>query len=132
MMPAPLIKNENDWVDAGVRQNLLDAVNSGSDWITFGNGSQATEHVGMPEAAAKRFYDQQVPLSVERVLRKLSREARTEFPELQDVEFVDGQPVKGLRITPELREALIQNGLPSFRDGGMVTASEYLLAGRQY
>jgi hypothetical protein len=132
MMPAPLIKNENDWVDAGVRQNLLDAVNSGSDWITFGNGSQAVEHVGMPEAAAKRFYDQQVPLSVERVLRKLSREARTEFPELQDVEFVDGQPVKGLRITPELREALIQNGLPSFRDGGMVTASEYLLAGRQY
>jgi hypothetical protein len=119
--PAPLIKNENDWVDAGVRQNLLDAVNSGSDWITFGNGSQATEHVGMPEAAAKRFYDQQVPLSVERVLRKLSREARTEFPELQDVEFVDGQPVKGLRITPELREALIQNGLPSFRDGGMVS-----------
>jgi hypothetical protein len=132
MMPAPLIKNENDWVDAGVRQNLLDAVNSGSDWITFGNGSQAVEHVGMPEAAAKRFYDQQVPLSVERVLRKLSREAGVEFPELQDVEFVDGQPVKGLRITPELREALIQNGLPSFRDGGMVTASEYLLAGRQY
>ena len=75
----------------------------------------------MPKAAAKRFYDQQVPLSVERVLRKLSREARTEFPELQDVEFVDGQPVKGLRITPELREALIQNGLPSFRDGGMVS-----------
>jgi hypothetical protein len=67
----------------------------------------------MPKAAAKRFYDRQVPLSVERVLRKLSREARTEFPELQDVEFVDGQPVKGLRITPELREALIQNGLPS-------------------
>ena len=121
MMPAPLIKNENDWVDAGVRQNLLDAVNSGSDWITFGNGSQAVEHVGMPKAAAERFYDRQVPLSVERVLRKLSREARTEFPELQDVEFVDGQPVKGLRITPELREALIQNGLPSFRDGGMVS-----------
>jgi hypothetical protein len=119
--PAPLIKNENDWVDAGVRQNLLDAVNSGSDWITFGNGSQATEHVGMPEAAAKRFYDQQVPLSVERVLRKLSREAGVEFPELQQVPFVDGQTVRGLRITPELREALIQKGLPSFRDGGMVS-----------
>ena len=130
--PAPLIKNENDWVDAGVRQNLLDAVNSGSDWITFGNGSQATEHVGMPEAAAKRFYDQQVPLSVERVLRKLSREAGVEFPELQQVPFVDGQTVRGLRITPELREALIQKGLPSFRDGGSVTASEYLLPSRHY
>jgi hypothetical protein len=130
--PAPLVKNENDWVDAGVRQNLLDAVNSGSDWITFGNGRQATQHVGMPKAAAKRFYDQQVPLSVERVLRKLSREAGVEFPELQQVPFVDGQTVRGLRITPELREALIQNGLPSFRDGGAVTASEYLLPSRHY
>lgn len=130
--PAPLIKNENDWVDAGVRQNLLDAVNSGSDWITFGNGLQANQHVGMPRAAAERFYDRQVPLSVERVLRKLSREAGVEFPELQDVPFVDGQTVKGLRITPELRETLIQNGLPSFRDGGTVTASEYLLAGKQF
>jgi hypothetical protein len=130
--PAPLVKKQDDWVDAGVRQNLLDAVNAGSDWITFGNGSQANRHSGMPKAAAKRFYDNDVPLSVERVLRKLSREAGVEFPELQDVPFVDGETVKGLRITPELREALLQNGLPSFRDGGMVTASEYLLAGRQY
>jgi hypothetical protein len=130
--PVPLFKKQDDWVDAGVRQNLLDAVNAGSDWITFGNGIQASRFIGMPEAAAKRFYDNDVPLSVERVLRKLSREAGVEFPELQDVPFVDGETVKGLRITPELREALLKNGLPSFRDGGMVTASEYLLAGRQY
>jgi hypothetical protein len=119
--PVPLFKKQDDWVDAGVRQNLLDAVNAGSDWITFGNGIQASTWIGMPEAAAKRFYDNDVPLSVERVLRKLSREARTEFPELQDVPFVDGETVKGLRITPELREALLKNGLPSFRDGGMVS-----------
>jgi hypothetical protein len=130
--PAPLVKKQDDWVDAGVRQNLLDAVNAGSDWITFGNGSQANWHSGMPKAAAERFYDNDVPKSVERVLRKLSREAGVEFPELQDVPFVDGETVKGLRITPELREALLQNGLPSLRDGGMVTASEYLLAGRQF
>jgi hypothetical protein len=127
--PAPLVKKQDDWVDAAVRQNLLDAVNAGSDWITFGNGSQANRHSGMPKAAAERFYDNDVPKSVERVLRKLSREAGVEFPELQDVPFVDGETVKGLRITPELREALLQNGLPSLRDGGMVTASEYLLAG---
>ena len=50
--PAPLVKKQDDWVDAGVRQNLLDAVNAGSDWITFGNGSQANWHSGMPKAAA--------------------------------------------------------------------------------
>ena len=118
--PAPLLKNENDWVDAGVRQNLIDAVNAGSDWITFGNGRQANRHVYMPLEAAKRFYDKQVPASVERVLRKLSREANAEFPELQDVPFVDGDTVKGLRITPELREAIINVGLPSFKDGGLI------------
>jgi hypothetical protein len=130
--PAPFVKNENDWVDAGVRQNLLDAVNSGSEWITFGNASQAAEHISMPKAAAERFYDNQVPLAVERVLRKFSREAGIDTPKLQDVPFVDGQMVKGLRLTPELRKALIETQLPSFRDGGMVTAGEHLLASRQY
>jgi hypothetical protein len=130
--PAPFIKKENDWVDAGVRQNLLDAVNSGSEWITFGNSHQAAEHIHMPYAAAERFYDNQVPLAVERVLRKFSREAGIDTPKLQDVPFVDGQMVKGLRLTTELRKALIKTGLPSFRDGGMVTAGEHLLASRQY
>jgi hypothetical protein len=130
--PAPFVKKENDWVDAGVRQNLLDAVNSGSEWITFGNAHQAAEHISMPYAAAERFYDNQVPLAVERVLRKFSREAGIDTPKLQDVPFVDGQMVKGLRLTPELRKALIETQLPSFRDGGMVTAGEHLLASRQY
>ena len=130
--PAPFVKNENDWVDAGVRQNLLDAVNSGSEWITFGNASQAAEHIGMPKAAAERFYDNQVPLAVERVLGKFSRESGIDTPKLQDVPFVDGQMVKGIRLTPELRKALIETQLPSFRDGGMVTAGEHLLASRQY
>lgn len=130
--PAPLLKNENDWVDAGVRQNLLDAVNSGSDWITFGNGRQAAQHVGMPLHAAERFYDKQVPKSVERVLRKLSREAGIEMPELQSVPFVDGDDVRGLQITPQLREALLEIGLPSFRQGGLVTAGEALMSAKQY
>ena len=130
--PAPFVKKENDWVDAGVRQNLLDAVNSGSEWITFGNASQAAEHISMPKAAAERFYDNQVPLAVERVLRKFSRESGIDTPKLQDVPFVDGQMVKGVQLTPELRKALIETQLPSFRDGGMVTAGEHLLASRQY
>jgi hypothetical protein len=58
---APYVRRENDWVDAAVRQNLLDAVNSGSDWITFGNGKQANKHSFMPLEAAKSFYDVRVP-----------------------------------------------------------------------
>jgi hypothetical protein len=58
---APYVRRENDWVDAAVRQNLLDAVNSGSDWITFGNGQQAHTHSKMPLEAAKSFYDTASP-----------------------------------------------------------------------
>jgi len=126
--PAPFVKNENDWIDAGVRQNLLDAVNSGSEWITFGNGLQAHQHVRMPLEPAKRFYDQQVPKSVERVLKKFAREAGIDAPKLVDVPFVDGQTVKGLQNTPELRQAIMELGLPGFRDGGMVTAAEALMS----
>jgi hypothetical protein len=130
--PAPFMKNENDWIDAGVRQHLVDAVNSGSEWITFGNGRQAAQKpphgVNMPEKAAKRFYDQQVPASVERVLKKFARDAGIDPPKLVDVPFVDGDTVRGFQITPELRQALIERGLPAFRDGGEVSVGPGALA----
>lgn len=121
MHPAPYVKNENDWLDLGVRQNLIDAVNSGSDWITFGNGAQANRHIGMPIEAARRFYDQQVPKSVERVLKKFAREADIEMPQLQKTPFVDGEEVLGFKLTPEFREAMRKTNLPSFKDGGLVS-----------
>jgi hypothetical protein len=118
---APYVRRENDWVDAAVRQNLLDAVNSGSDWITFGNGQQAHTHISMPLKAAKSFYDSRVPKRIEDVLRRFANEAGIDAPTLESVPFVDGSDVRGLRITPEFREALLRTGLPSYRFGGIVS-----------
>jgi hypothetical protein len=118
---APYVRRENDWVDAAVRQNLLDAVNSGSDWITFGNGQQAHTHIFMPLKAAKSFYDNRVPKRIEDVLRRFASEAGIDAPTLESVPFVDGSDVRGLRITPEFREALLRTGLPSYRFGGIVS-----------
>jgi hypothetical protein len=118
---APYVRRENDWVDAAVRQNLLDAVNSGSDWITFGNGQQAHEHIKMPLEAAKSFYDSRVPKRIEDGLRRFANEAGIDAPTLESVPFVDGSDVRGFRITPEFREALLRNGLPSYRFGGIVS-----------
>jgi hypothetical protein len=118
---APYVRRENDWVDAGVRQNLLDAVNSGSDWITFGNGQQAHEHIKMPLEAAKSFYDSRVPKRIEDVLRRFANQAGIDAPTLESVPFVDGSDVRGFRITPEFREALLRTGLPSYRFGGIVS-----------
>jgi len=120
---APYVKNENDWLDLGVRQNLIDAVNSGSDWVTFSTGEQASRHIGMPRGAAERFYDEQVPKSVDRVLKKFAREAEIEIPKLQKTPFVDGDKVLGFKLTPEFREAMRKTNLPSFKDGGPVTFS---------
>ena len=118
---APYVRRENDWVDAAVRQNLLDAVNSGSDWITFGNGKQANKHSFMPLEAAKSFYDNRVPKRIEDVLRRFANEAGIDAPTLESVPFVDGSDVRGFRITPEFREAMLRNGLPSYRFGGIVS-----------
>jgi hypothetical protein len=120
LYPAPYVKNENDWLDLGVRQSLIDAVNSGSDWITFGNGAQANRYIGMPRDAAERFYDQQVPKSIERVLKKFAREAGIDVPRLQKTPFVDGEEVIGFELTPEFREAMRKTNLPSFKNGGLV------------
>jgi hypothetical protein len=118
---APYIRRENDWVDASIRQNLLDAVNSGSDWITFGNGKQANTHIGMPLEAAKSFYDTRVPRRIEDVLRRFANQSGINAPELERIPFVDGDDVLGFRITPEFRDALIKNGLPSYKNGGIVS-----------
>jgi hypothetical protein len=118
---APYIRRENDWVDAAIRQNLLDAVNSGSDWITFGNGRQAKQHIGMPREAAESFYDTRVPRRLEDVLRRFSNQTGIEAPRLERIPFVDGDDVLGFRITPEFQEALIKNGLPSYKNGGIVS-----------
>jgi hypothetical protein len=118
---APYIRRENDWVDAAIRQNLLDAVNSGSDWITFGNGRQANQHIGMPREAAESFYDTRVPRRLEDVLRRFSNQTGIEAPRLERIPFVDGDDVLGFRITPEFQEALIKNGLPSYKNGGIVS-----------
>ena len=118
---APYVRRENDWVDAAVRQNLLDAVNSGSDWITFGNGQQANKHSFMPLEAAKSFYDVRVPRRIGDVLRRFANQAGIDAPTLESVPFVDGSDVRGFRITPEFREALLRTGLPSYRFGGIVS-----------
>jgi hypothetical protein len=120
--PAPFVRNTDHWVEAGVRQNLLDAANGGSEWITFGNGRQANQHTFMPIDAARQFYDATVPSAVERVLKTFARDAGIPVPQLVELPFVDGQVVRGVQITPELRQALIERGLPQFRDGGMVNA----------
>jgi hypothetical protein len=75
----------------------------------------------MPREAAERFYDRQVPRSVERVLKKFARDAGVEVPEIQRLPFVDGDEVIGFRLTPEFREAVRRVGLPSFRRGGLVS-----------
>jgi hypothetical protein len=118
---APYVRRENDWVDAAVRQNLLDAVNSGSDWITFGNGQQANKHIFMPLEAAESFYDVRVPRRIGDVLRRFANQAGIDAPTLESVPFVDGSDVRGLRITPEFREALLRTGLPSYKNGGIVS-----------
>ena len=118
---APYVRREDDWVDAAVRQNLLDAVNSGSDWITFGNGKQANKHSFMPLEAAKSFYDVRVPRRIGDVLRRFANQAGIDAPTLESVPFVDGSDVRGFRITPEFREAMLRNGLPSYRFGGIVS-----------
>ena len=132
--PAPFVKDQNQWVEAALRQNLMDAVESGADYITLPAGAQAARYTDMPDKAAKKFYDQDVIKSMSRVMRSFSREAGIEVPELEVMKFVDKEDVMGLRITPELAEAIRQYGFPTFKKGGLVgaTAAERLMSGEDF
>ncbi len=63
----------------------------------------------------KKFYDQIVPNTVNKLLKKLGG------GKLDTVQLEDGMEQLGFAITPEMRELVKSQGLPMFAKGGAVT-----------
>lgn len=123
----PIVSSTNDVTQLAIRQAILDAVNSGEDVITFGTGDMAFEMTGGRISGQRTYYNEIVPRQVRQVLRRLKNEYNIEMPEVETFEIVVGdegnevlQEVRGFRLTPELRAAIQELGMPMFKEGGMV------------
>jgi len=122
---APIVSNTNDYTQLAIRQALLDAANSPQNYLTFGTGDMAADMTFGRRSGQRKYYDEIVPRQLRETLRRLSREYDIEMPEIEQVQMysndrADSYTVPGIRLTPELRQAIADYGMPMFKEGGMV------------
>jgi len=123
--PAPYVKTTRKWHQLALKQALIEAVNSGADYMSLATGEQVKSYTGGKLEGQQKFYDEMTPRELDNILTKFSKETGVEKPVLE-YQFIYGQDGSGhevpaIRITDEFREAMKKYGLPSFAKGGIVT-----------
>lgn len=125
--PAPYVGTTGKWVQLGLRQSLLDAVNKGAKRMTLSTGEQARKYTGGKLAGQQQFYDVIVPKELDEVLRKFAKEAGIQKPEItmSAIEGVYGNKytVPTVEFTDDFLEAVKRIGMPSYAKGGIVKGS---------
>jgi hypothetical protein len=124
---APYVGTTSKWVQLGLRQSLLDAVNKGAKRMTLSTGEQVKSYTFGKESGQNKFYNEIVPKELEAVLKKFAKEAGIRKPEITTSKIVGtyGQEymVPTVEFTDEFVEALKRVGLPAYAKGGIVKGS---------
>ena len=123
--PAPYVKTTRKWHQLGLKQALIEAVNSGADYMSISTGKQAQGYTGGKLEGQQKFYDEMTPRELDDILTKFSKETGVEKPVLE-YQFVygydgSGHEVPAIRLTDEFKEAMKKYGLPSYAAGGVVS-----------
>ena len=119
----PLMSSQNKWVDQAINQSILDAVNDPSvDYLTFPNDVEAIGQVGgtsNPKEGTVNFYIRDVQNRLKKILGKFDKNVPIEEVNLErgggdslpygTLPF----PSKGIKVTPEFREAVRKKGVPT-------------------
>jgi len=128
----------DDWYKMSLKQLLKDAVEEGKDTISV-SGSYAIKdrYTDLYEKFYESLYDQKIPSEMKKLANKYGGKFEKGKLDIDDT-FGSGtekflpQPETGLdrrrnlveaniiRITPEMKQKILEEGLPSFRVGGPV------------
>ena len=130
--PAPFVKTTRKWHQLGLKQALIEAVNSGADYMSMSTGKQVKSYTHGKLEGQQKFYDEMTPREFDDILTKFSKEAGVEKPVIEQI-TIEGEDsgftwppaakhtVPAIRLTDEFKEAMKKYGLPSFAKGGIVT-----------
>lgn len=127
MPPLPVAGTTDKFTQLGLRSALADAVASEADYFTIASGDAVHSATYGDLAGQQRYYDEIVPRNMVKVLKDLNRRSDVSIP--IQLERVPAPPsvyaaedgtVLGLRLTPEIRDAIRAAGMPVYRDGGLV------------
>ena len=122
----PFTTSTNRWVPAALKDELFNAANSDAEWFSLPLGKDVESWTfGKPEGQAD-FYENIVPTQLKKLLKK-------EFGLDVKIERIKAEgflkqnnptyEVNAIRLTPELRKMILEQGFSTFREGGPVVGS---------
>lgn len=121
----PFSSSTNRWLDAALKSELIKAAKSDAQWFTLPKGKDVARVVGGDELGQQKFYEGIVPQR----LKKLATDFLPGEIELKEIKAkgygsrADEYDVLGMRLTPEIKKAILEGGFPSFAKGGPVQGS---------
>jgi len=114
--PMPFMESTNQWVDYGLRNQLLEAANAGREYFAISNPEMVQRMTHGTEEGQSKFYGSIVPQRLRNIIRGLDKNAPSttsayEFRKNPEMVFGPGlidtadgpQNVTMVRLTPELR-----------------------------
>jgi hypothetical protein len=121
----PFATSTNRWLDAALKSELIKAAKSDAAWFTLPKGKDVARMVGGDEIGQEKFYEQIAPQR----LKKLAKDFLPGEVEIAPIKAkgygsrADEYDVLGMRLTPEVKKAILEGGFPSFAKGGPVQGS---------
>lgn len=106
----PYIDATSKWVDMVLRRNMLDAINSGSNYMTIGSPQMVKAMTYGQDAGQTAFYGDIVPRRLKEVATKIDKNAQISPVGIQTGDGT--KSVLGLHLTPEFVEAARKKGIP--------------------
>lgn len=117
----PMMGSQNRWVDYALRRSIVDAVNNPNlEYLALPKDEAAIGAVGgsyHPKQGAIDFYNRDVQNRLRGILKKVDPDATVEPITLKadgDTYVGDQFDAYGLRLTPEFRRRVKEQGLPTF------------------
>ena len=137
----PLMKREKDWAPFVIRKELIDAVNDDADVFAIPSGRESLSTVmgnidpDDVKDGTLNFYNKNVQNYISDILKKVDKKfAKQAKEDLAKGPFVlndKGQKAVGFRLTPELKAALREKGLPTFGVAGGIGLTNFMLQDEQ-
>ena len=122
----PFTTSTNRWVPAALKDELFNAANSDAEWFSLPLGKDVESWTYGESAGQADFYENIVPTQLKKLLKK-------EFGLDVPIEKIKAEgflkrdnptyEVNAIRLTPELRKMILEQGFSTFKEGGPVVGS---------
>lgn len=120
---------KDDWYNMGIKSLLMDAVDEGKDAISISTSAiMKDRYSSQYHKFYEMLYDKKIPSSMKKIANKYGGDFRKGSLDMNDTFLDSGIPKtdKGLydantiKITPKMREKILQEGVQTFASGGVI------------